>query len=124
MLSGLSGCAGEWERAEVHLCADDVASPPAAVDYRIHETQVVVESNPEVFLASVPVEEIEVSVSNEGVRYSFLEDLDWVFQPSRNAILFNEYWPDVGATIELVYHTRETLDQEEAAWQSSTQPCD
>ena len=46
---------------------------------------------------------IEVWVVENGVTYTFEEEIDWIYDENRNSIMFNEYVPGALAEVFVEY---------------------
>ena len=58
----------------------------------------------EYFLSQLPVPgTIEVWVVENGVTYTFEEEIDWIYDENRNSIMFNEYVPGALAEVFVEY---------------------
>jgi hypothetical protein len=65
----------------------------------------------EYFLSQLPVlGTIEVWVVENGVTYTFLEDVDWVYDEQRNSIGFNEYVPGALAEVFVEYDVLSAIE--------------
>ncbi len=58
----------------------------------------------EFFLTELPVPgTIEVATEENGAVFTFIEDEDWTYNPSRNSVIFAEYVPEPLAEVHITY---------------------
>ena len=68
----------------------------------------------EFFLSQLPVENtIQVAVRERQVEYAFDEGDDWVYDPLRNSVLFNEYIPPALSEVLITYDVLAAVEDED-----------
>ena len=68
----------------------------------------------EFFLSQLPVENtIQVAVRERQVEYAFDEGDDWVYDPLRNSVVFNEYIPPALSEVLVTYDVLAALQDED-----------
>ncbi len=67
----------------------------------------------EYFLSALPVPgTIQVWVEEGPVTFTFEPEVDWVYNPQRNSIIFNDYVPDALSEVFVAYDLLSTAEED------------
>ncbi len=106
----LLGCHSEAEEEEDCEWVVVIAEPPIVPENKQLDVFAIEDGLLPLYLSGVPLlDTTTVDASVDQVVYRFAIDIDWLYQPTENAVVFNEFVPTPGSEVWVEYHTEETL---------------